>query len=102
MRRPNDAPIRIGGINDPVAQSIRNEHNADAVDAAKFERDRRRKLLEQLAELADDGVFLKDRDAVQAAANERDWSRVASVSQSASDSKWGRLIAGALNHRSDG
>jgi hypothetical protein len=101
MRRNTD-PIRTGGLNDPVARSIRNEQQRDAAPhpdelAAKAEREKQ--IIERLAELAGENLFLEDRDAVASKADDRDWSDVVSAANDADDQQWSFYVSQALTVR---
>ena len=95
-------PITTGGINDPVAQSIRNEQNHDAApspsEIAQMNASEQQ-LIDRLTELAENGVFLKNRDTVSEAADNRDWQDVTAATDNANDQRWQSLIAQALSQR---
>lgn len=93
--------IRTGGFRDPVAQTIRNQHMRDAAAGARSEQQRQHRVAKRMAILAEEGIFLKDRTAVQAAASERDWEDVSTKADFADDGEWKSLIKSALDIRDD-
>lgn len=97
-------PTRTGGINDPVAQNIRQQQNRAAAPSkaeVREQEESEKQLVERLATLVDENVYLKDREAVIAAAETHDYDDVAGAARDANSDRWGLLLHRAFSIADD-